>query len=477
MRRSGGDDARVVEFNGDPSAMAGAGRRAGPRPSRCPVGKRPAGSRGDTTLLAAVYAGASTGPQASDAVHAIRNLPAPAGVTMLVGGRTAQDMDRIHSLAVYLPWMAAIMATVTLVLLFLAFGSVLLPVKAVVMNLVSIGASFGVVIWIFQDGHLSHLLGFTATGPWNPPRRSSCWPRSSAWPPTTRCSCWPGYARNTTLPATTPPRSPPGCNAPARSSPPPRCCSSWSWLAWPPARSSSPRSSGLARSPPSRWTRPSCRHSSFPRPCDCSPVELVGPWLPRHPLPPIRHQRSHQRLPRGAPADHARTHGITPPPRGRPHHWVGREHAGALTPRPRGPKPRADRRRAAASHRSRPRRPRPLAYPCDEIRACQSHSLPRWSPERSADEAPAALLLRSASPPCLIFYTGRFGNALPSTATFDKYLRCCRRPSTPSALHAAVNVLAPWRRACRTGQYAHARGSHSSADPARRIGDMRVANL
>jgi uncharacterized membrane protein YdfJ with MMPL/SSD domain len=128
------------------------------------TGVRPAGSRGDTTLLAAGYAGASTGPQASDAVHAIRNLPTPAGVTMLVGGRTAQDMDRIHSLAVYLPWMAAIMATVTLVLLFLAFGSVLLPVKAVVMNLVSIGASFGVVIWIFQDGHLSHLLGFTATG-------------------------------------------------------------------------------------------------------------------------------------------------------------------------------------------------------------------------------------------------------------------------------------------------------------------------
>jgi RND superfamily putative drug exporter len=128
------------------------------------TGVRPAGSRGDATLLAAGYAGSPTGPQASDAVHAIRSLPVPAGVTMLVGGRTAQDLDRIHSLAVYLPWMAAIMATVTLVLLFLAFGSVLLPVKAVVMNLVSISASFGVVVWIFQDGHLSHLLGFTATG-------------------------------------------------------------------------------------------------------------------------------------------------------------------------------------------------------------------------------------------------------------------------------------------------------------------------
>lgn len=128
------------------------------------TGVQPTASRGDTTLLRAGYTGAATGHQADDAVHAIRSLPTPAGVTMLVGGRSAQDLDRIHSLADHLPWMAAIMATVTLVLLFLAFGSVLLPIKAVVVNLVSIGASFGVVVWIFQDGHLSHLLGFTPTG-------------------------------------------------------------------------------------------------------------------------------------------------------------------------------------------------------------------------------------------------------------------------------------------------------------------------
>jgi trehalose monomycolate/heme transporter len=57
------------------------------------------------------------------------------------------------------------------VLLFLAFGSVVLPVKAVLMNVVSIGASFGVVVWAFQEGHLADALGFTATGfiePTNP---------------------------------------------------------------------------------------------------------------------------------------------------------------------------------------------------------------------------------------------------------------------------------------------------------------------
>jgi RND superfamily putative drug exporter len=50
------------------------------------------------------------------------------------------------------------------VLLFLAFGSVLLPVKAVVMNVLSLSASFGAIVWIFQDGHLSGVLGFTSTG-------------------------------------------------------------------------------------------------------------------------------------------------------------------------------------------------------------------------------------------------------------------------------------------------------------------------
>ena len=56
------------------------------------------------------------------------------------------------------------MASATLVLLFLAFGSVLLPLKAVLMNLVSIGASFGVVVWVFQDGNGAGLLDFTSTG-------------------------------------------------------------------------------------------------------------------------------------------------------------------------------------------------------------------------------------------------------------------------------------------------------------------------
>jgi RND superfamily putative drug exporter len=121
-------------------------------------------SRAESTLITASYEGARTGDQAYDAVRGIRELPTPTGTEVLVGGRSAADVDRLDSLGDRLPLMAAIMAAATMLLLFLAFGSVLLPIKAVLMNLVSIGTSFGVLVWIFQDGHLANLLGFTPTG-------------------------------------------------------------------------------------------------------------------------------------------------------------------------------------------------------------------------------------------------------------------------------------------------------------------------
>ena len=88
----------------------------------------------------------------------------PASGTVLVGGQSAETVDLIDSVGAHLPWMGLIVAGVMLVLLFIAFGSLVLPVKAIVMNLFSITASFGIVTWIFADGHLSGLLGFTPQG-------------------------------------------------------------------------------------------------------------------------------------------------------------------------------------------------------------------------------------------------------------------------------------------------------------------------
>ena len=77
-------------------------------------------------------------------------------------------VDELSSLGGTLPWMALLTVLATLVLLFLAFGSVVLPVKAIVMNILSLSATFGVIVWVFQWGHLSGPLGFSATGTIDP---------------------------------------------------------------------------------------------------------------------------------------------------------------------------------------------------------------------------------------------------------------------------------------------------------------------
>jgi RND superfamily putative drug exporter len=86
------------------------------------------------------------------------------GFDTLVGGSAAQLLDTKDALLARMPWALAIIAVTTLVLLFLMTGSVLIPIKALVLNLLSLTATFGAMVWIFQDGNLSGLLDFTATG-------------------------------------------------------------------------------------------------------------------------------------------------------------------------------------------------------------------------------------------------------------------------------------------------------------------------
>ena len=101
-------------------------------------------------------------------VTEIRDTSPPPGATVLVGGTTAGLVDELASLGATLPWMALLVGVSTFVLLFLAFGSVVLPLKAIVMNVLSLSATFGVIVWIFQWGHLSGLLRFTPTGSIDP---------------------------------------------------------------------------------------------------------------------------------------------------------------------------------------------------------------------------------------------------------------------------------------------------------------------
>ncbi|HEY5454479.1 MAG TPA: MMPL family transporter [Acidothermaceae bacterium] len=128
------------------------------------TGAAVAAVHGDNVLVQVAFNGDPISSAARDALARVRAVPPPSGAHVLVGGFTAFLVDQLHSIGHVLPWMLAVMIVAMLVLLFLAFGSFVLPFKAVLMNALSIGASFGAVTWIFQSGHLSNLFGFTKLG-------------------------------------------------------------------------------------------------------------------------------------------------------------------------------------------------------------------------------------------------------------------------------------------------------------------------
>ena len=96
-------------------------------------------------------------------VKDVRNLESPFG-DVLVGGQSAAQVDSKSVTFERLPWAIALVSVATFVVLFLLFGSLLVPLKALVLNFLSLTATFGAMVWIFQDGHGSGLLDFTATG-------------------------------------------------------------------------------------------------------------------------------------------------------------------------------------------------------------------------------------------------------------------------------------------------------------------------
>jgi RND superfamily putative drug exporter len=128
-----------------------------------PAGPAHAGLIGaDGSFFNAIPSVDPTSGEAEEVVAEIRAGEAP--VAVQVTGRSAFLVDTKAAIFGALPWALGIIGAVTFVVLFLMFGSVLVPAKAVVLNLLSLSATFGSLVWIFQDGHLSSLLDFTATG-------------------------------------------------------------------------------------------------------------------------------------------------------------------------------------------------------------------------------------------------------------------------------------------------------------------------
>jgi RND superfamily putative drug exporter len=120
--------------------------------------------RGADAYLQVVPSVDPNGPAAEALVDAVRAVPAPtAAGERLVGGPSAQLVDAKGTIGSRLPLAIGLIAATTFVLLFLFTGSVVLPLKALVINAVSIVGVLGAMVWVFQDGNLSEVLGFTPT--------------------------------------------------------------------------------------------------------------------------------------------------------------------------------------------------------------------------------------------------------------------------------------------------------------------------
>jgi putative drug exporter of the RND superfamily len=124
----------------------------------------PAGSAsGDATWFNVVPSIEPVSGEAELMVQDIRDLDAPFAET-LVGGASAALVDSKAAIFDLVPYAAAMIVVATFVLLFLMFGSLLVPLKAIVLNALSLTATFGLMVWVFQEGNGADLLGFTATG-------------------------------------------------------------------------------------------------------------------------------------------------------------------------------------------------------------------------------------------------------------------------------------------------------------------------
>ncbi|MDC0765542.1 MMPL family transporter [Streptomyces sp. HD] len=118
--------------------------------------------RGDSAYFTVLPKGEAVDVPAQHLVDELRAAQAPFDTK--VTGTAAVLVDSKDAIAESLPLAAAFIAVVTLLLVFLLTGSVLIPIQAVVLNALSLTAMFGAVVWVFQDGHLSGLLGFTSPG-------------------------------------------------------------------------------------------------------------------------------------------------------------------------------------------------------------------------------------------------------------------------------------------------------------------------
>jgi len=118
---------------------------------------------GNDVRVTAIHSMGPRTPAAEELIKEVRKIRAPEGT--LIGGVAADYADTQIGIAKTMPWALLWIAIGVLILLFVFTGSIILPIKAIILNILSLGATLGVITWIFVDGHLKWLVGdFTVTG-------------------------------------------------------------------------------------------------------------------------------------------------------------------------------------------------------------------------------------------------------------------------------------------------------------------------
>jgi len=138
-----------------PDAVFSNGRAVAPRQST--------DYRGDNRVLTVANDADPLASSGKDLLSSLRDVEKPAGADAKFAGIAASTEDAVSSMLKHIPWVLLWIAVTTFILLFLFTGSIVLPLKALVLNLLSLSAAFGALVWIFQWGHFG-ALGTTSTG-------------------------------------------------------------------------------------------------------------------------------------------------------------------------------------------------------------------------------------------------------------------------------------------------------------------------
>ncbi len=149
--------------NATPASLRAVGRQLAGAEGIAEV-QPPVRLRGGDAVIQAFQDSSYISDKSRNAVKDIRALPSPDGSTVLIGGAAAHFVDLQSSLASHAPIALAIVIVATLIVLFLMTGSVVLPVKQLVMNALNLSAVFGILVFIFQDGRLESLLDYKSQG-------------------------------------------------------------------------------------------------------------------------------------------------------------------------------------------------------------------------------------------------------------------------------------------------------------------------